>query len=101
MFNQTGSSPAGGPVVPAPPFEIGAAPFHVWPPGCCIHPILYFKNVAPLLFFCPSIWFLAPLLLNLGDGPATRDEISQPSRPILPRAATDVANAVGACADQQ
>ena len=66
-----------------------APPFHVWPPCCCIHPTLYFKNVVPLLFFCPSIWFLASLLLNLGDGPATRDEISQPSQPISPRAATD------------
>ena len=30
------------------------------PPGCCIHPILYFKNVAPLLVFGPSFWFSAP-----------------------------------------
>jgi len=37
---------------------------------CCIHPILYFKNVAPLLVFGPSFWFLSPLLLNPGDGPA-------------------------------
>jgi len=79
---------SGGQWCPAPPFVIGAPPFHVWPPGCCIHPILYFKNVPPFLFFCPSIWFLALLLLNLGDGPATRDEISQPCRPISPRAAT-------------
>ena len=51
-----------------PQFEIGASPFHVWPPGCCIHPTLYFLNVAPLLAFGPSFWFLAPLLLNPGDG---------------------------------
>ena len=62
--------------------------FHVWPSGCCIHPILYFKNVAPFCFFAPPSVFWSPLLLNLGDGPATRDEISQPSRPISPRAAT-------------
>jgi len=49
----------GGPVVPGAPFEIGASPFHVCPTGCCIHPILYFKNVAPLLVF-DSFWFLAP-----------------------------------------
>jgi len=30
-------------------------------PGCCIHPILYLKNV-------PSLWFLAPLQRNPGDG---------------------------------
>jgi len=30
-----------------------APPFHVWPIGCCIHPILYFKNVPPLLVFGP------------------------------------------------
>jgi len=35
-------------------------PFHVWPTGYCIHSTLYFKNVAPLLFFGPSFWFLAP-----------------------------------------
>jgi len=50
-------------VVPSPPFEIGAPPFHVWPTGCCTHPILYFKNVSPLF------WFLAPLLLYPGDRP--------------------------------
>ena len=33
---------SGDPVMPGPPFEIGAPPFNVWPPGCCIHPILYF-----------------------------------------------------------
>ena len=37
-----------------------APPFHVWPTGCCIYPILYFKSVAPLLVFGPSFWFLAP-----------------------------------------
>ena len=42
-----------GAVVPGPPFEIGASPFHVWPPGCYIHPILYFKNVAPPSGFWP------------------------------------------------
>jgi len=40
-----------------------AAPFHLWPPGCCIYPILYLKNVPPLLVFVP------PLLLNPSDGP--------------------------------
>jgi len=30
-----------------PPFDFSATPFHVWLPDCCIHPILYFKNVAP------------------------------------------------------
>jgi len=34
-------------------------------PVCCIHPILYLKNVAPPCGF----WF--PLLRNPGDGPAT------------------------------
>jgi len=58
-----GPSPTGGPVVPGPPFEIGAPSFHAWPPGCYTHPILYFLNVAPPSGFCP------PLLLNPGDGP--------------------------------
>jgi len=35
--------------------------FHVWPPGCYIHPILYFKNVPLLVFFYP-------LLRNPDDG---------------------------------
>ena len=56
-------------MVPAPPFEIGASSFHVWPPGCYIQPILYFKNVAPLLDFGPSCF--SPLLLNPGGGPAS------------------------------
>jgi len=42
----TGPSPAEGPVVPGPPY-------HVWPTGCCIHPILYCKNVPSLLIFGP------------------------------------------------
>jgi len=51
----TGPSPAWRPVVPGPPFEICASVFHVWPPGCCTHPILYFKNVAlPFGFWPPS-----------------------------------------------
>ena len=60
---------SGGAEVPGPLFEIGAPLFHVWLPGCYIHSIMYFKNVAPLLVFGPSFWFLAPLLLNPGDGP--------------------------------
>jgi len=54
LMSRTGSSPAGGGQSPlAPPFEIGAPPFYVWPLGCCIHPIMYLKNV-------PPFWFLAP-----------------------------------------
>jgi len=59
----------GGQWCPAPAFEIGAPLFHVWLPGCCIHPILYFKNVPPLLVFGPSFGFWPTLLLNPGDGP--------------------------------
>jgi len=47
-------------MVPAPPFEIGAPRFHFWPTGCCLHPILYFENVAPLLVFgSPCCYILA------------------------------------------
>jgi len=46
-----------------PPFEICSPQFHVWPPGCCIHPIQYFLNVAPPSGFWPR------LLLYPGDGP--------------------------------
>jgi len=59
-----------GPVVPGPPVWNRCPPFHVWPTSCCIHPILYFKNVPPLLVFGPSFCFLAPLLVNPGDEPA-------------------------------
>ena len=52
-----------------PPHLKSVLPFHVWPPGCCIHPIQYFKNVSPLPVFGPSFWFLPPLLLNPGNGP--------------------------------
>jgi len=65
----SGSSPARGQWCPPPPFEIGSPQFHVWPPGCYIHPILYFKNVAPLLVFGPSFGLWLPMLLNPGDGP--------------------------------
>jgi len=50
---------SGGAVVPGPPFEIGAPPFHVWTSGCCIHPILYFKKVPTPSGFFPSFLFLA------------------------------------------
>jgi len=60
----------GGQWFPAPPFETCVPLFHAWPTGCCIHPILHFKNMVLLLAFGPSFWFLAPLLLNPGDGPA-------------------------------
>jgi len=58
-----------GPVVPGPPFEIGALPFHVWPTGCCTHPILHLKNVPPFWFLAPPSGFWPPLLLHPGDGP--------------------------------
>jgi len=42
-------------------------PFHVWPPGCCIHPIVYLKNVPPLRFSPPCCEILATCLhLSLG-----------------------------------
>jgi len=45
---------SGGPVMSGPPIWSRCTPFHVWPLGCCIHPILYFKNVPP-----PCCWILA------------------------------------------
>ena len=54
----------GGQWCPAPPFEIGATPFHIWPTGCCIHPMW-----PPFLVLAPP-GFCPPLLLNPGDGPA-------------------------------
>jgi len=29
-------------------------PFHVWYPGCCIHPILYLKDVTSLVVLAPT-----------------------------------------------
>jgi len=49
----SGSSPAGGAVVPGPLIWNRCPPFHVWPTGCCIHPILYIKNVPPFWFMTP------------------------------------------------
>jgi len=49
-----------GAVVPGPPFEIGSPPFHVWPTGCRIHPILHFKNVAPPFGFWPLLLVFGP-----------------------------------------
>ena len=54
--------------MPVAPFEIGALPFHIWPPGCYIHPILYFKNVDPFWCLAPP-GFRPTLLLKPGDGP--------------------------------
>jgi len=58
--SEPGPSPAGGPVMPGPPFKFCAPPFHVWFTGCCIHPIWRFKNVVPLLVFgppcCEILW---------------------------------------------
>jgi len=67
----SGPSPAGGQWCPAPPFEICVFPISRLTPGCSIHPIPYFLNVAPLLVFGLSIWLLAPLLLNPSDGPGS------------------------------
>jgi len=74
MGNIQGHRQRGGQWCPAPHLKSVLPPFHVWPPGCCIHPIQYLKNVPP------PFWFLAPpfvfwppiggaLLLNPGDGP--------------------------------
>ena len=50
----TGPSPAGG--SGARPLILNLCPsFHVWLPGCCIHPILYLKYVPPpLVLFGPT-----------------------------------------------
>jgi len=77
-------------VVPGRPFEIGVPPFHVWPTGCCMHPILYFKNVSPLLVSSPSFWFLATLLLHPGDGPVSKAGYGPHSRRFYVVLACDV-----------
>ena len=33
-------------------------PFHVWPTGCCIHPILYFKMCPPPFGFWPPCCYI-------------------------------------------
>jgi len=49
---------------PSPLLKSVATPFHAWPTGCWIHPILYFENVVP------PFWFLAPHSAHPGDGSA-------------------------------
>ena len=53
---------ARGKNVHLPPWKLGVRtkrpgvpglPFHVWPPSCCIHPILYLENEIPLIIFGP------------------------------------------------
>ena len=56
----SGPSPAGGPVVPGPPIWNLCPPFHIWSPGCCIHPIHYFKNVASPFGFWPLLLVFGP-----------------------------------------
>jgi len=48
---------------PVPPFKICAPLFHVWPPGCCIHPILYWKMCPPCGFWHPCCEILATGLI--------------------------------------
>ena len=57
---QGGPSPAGGPVVPDPLIWNLWPPFHVWPSGCCIHPIQYLKNLPPSSRFWPLLLFFGP-----------------------------------------
>jgi len=88
MFNQTGSSPTGGQWCPAPHLK-SLPPYFTFGPPVAAYIQYYILKMRPhFCFFAPPSGFWPPLLLNLGDGPATRDEISQPSRPISPRAAT-------------
>ena len=70
--NKPGPSPAGGPVVPGPPFEIGAPHFAFGP------------LVATYIQYCvlkmwPPSGFWPPLLLNPGDGPVANVHISRVS----------------------
>jgi len=57
---------SGGAVVPGPPFEIGAPHFTFGPQVAA-------DIQSCILEVWPPFWFLAPLLLNPGDGPATTD----------------------------
>jgi len=57
---QQGRRQRGDQWCPAQPFEIYAPSFHVWLPGCCIHLIQYFKNVAPLSGFWPLLLVFGP-----------------------------------------
>ena len=53
---------------PPTPFKIYAPSLHVFPPSCCIHPILYLKNVAPLWGWYPCCEILATgLCVLLGE----------------------------------
>ena len=54
----TGPSPAWRPVVPGTRIWNLCPPFQVSHPGCCIHPIMLFRNVAPPSGSCsPCCWF--------------------------------------------
>jgi len=43
-----------------PPIWNRCPPFHVWPTGCCIHPILYLKNVVRPSGFWPLLLVFGP-----------------------------------------
>ena len=68
---QQGRRQRGSQWCPTPLFEIGAPPFHVWPTGSCIHPILYFKNVPPPGFW-PLLVFASPCCYILATGLSSR-----------------------------
>ena len=60
-----------GAVVPGPPFEIGSPHFSFGPPLTAYIQYYILKIWPPLLAFGPSFCYLAPLLLNPGDGPGS------------------------------
>jgi len=49
-YNKNRAVASGVQWCPDPHLKSGP-PFHVWSPGCCIYPILYLKNIAPLMVF--------------------------------------------------
>jgi len=71
MSVYTGSSPAGGQWCPAPHLKSVSPISRMGPPVAAYIQYCIWKMWSPLLVFGPSIWFLAPLLLNPGDGPVS------------------------------
>ena len=47
---------SGGASGARPPHLKSVPPFHIWPPGCYMNPIMYFKNVSPPSGFWPPCW---------------------------------------------
>ena len=82
----------GGRWCPAPHLKSVLHHFRFGPPVAAYIQYCILKMWPPLLFFGPSFWFLAPLLLHPGDGSAAN--FAKPTPNVKMTSYCDVKNSV-------